>query len=135
MEELIGLVVRALYVAAGEGTLYFVTDNGVIAYEAEGDCGSESWFADVTGVSAILGKRVQSVARGELPDGYDASSDRTRQLHDECYGYTITTAAGRASIVFRNSSNGYYGGSLCDAQQLDAVPDGARRITDDWSAS
>lgn len=120
MNELIGLVVRALYVSAGEGTMYFVTDGGVIAYETEADCCSESWFAD---------------AIDELPDGYDDSNARTRQEQDECHGYTITTAAGRTSIVFRNSSNGYYGGWLGAVQRPYAVPANARRITDDWSAS
>ena len=134
MEELIGRVVRALYVSAGDGTMYFVTDGGVIAYETEADCCSESWFADVLGVEALLGHRVLAVAIDELPDGYDDSNARTRQEHDECHGYTITTAAGRTSIVFRNSSNGYYGGWLGAVQRPYAVPANARRITDDWSA-
>ena len=115
--------------------MYFVTDGGVIAYETEADCCSESWFADVLGVDALLGHRVLAVATNELPDGYDTSSERSRQQHDECHGHTITTNAGRTSIVFRNSSNGYYGGWLGAAQRPYAVPANARRITDDWSAS
>jgi hypothetical protein len=40
---------------------------------------------------------------------YDDS--HCRQEHDSFYGYALNTKAGTCTIVFRNSSNGHYGGS------------------------
>ncbi len=62
------------------------------------------------------------------------------------YGYKITTDKGDATIEFRNSSNGYYGGSIGIAgdhtygNRQDGFMGAAQNvtnwkpITDDWSA-
>ena len=150
MEHLIGHIIRALYVAPGEEQLAFVTDTATITYGVDADCCSETWFADVLGVNALLGAHVTAVADLELPAGYDAQNDgRTRQEEDDVYGHTIVTDRGRCTIIYRNSSNGYYGGRLTGPCVVEAplIPEGWRRaidgieaplawrrITDDWSA-
>lgn len=67
-------------------------------------------------------------------DGYNVDDGRTRQKYDEAYGYKIFTDKGQADIIFRNSSNGYYGGSLDDVVIDVDIPVMAKEITTDWSA-
>jgi len=141
MEHLIGHIIRALYVAPGEGQLAFVTDIATITYGTDADCCSETWFADVLGVNALLGATVTAVEDLQLPAGYDAQNDgRTRQEEDDVYGHTVVTDRGRCTVIYRNSSNGYYGGWLTGptivepAAPPSSSPMAWRQITDDWSA-
>lgn len=67
-------------------------------------------------------------------DGYNVDDGRTRQECDEAYGYKIFTDKGQADIIFRNSSNGYYGGSLNGVEIDIDIPATAKEITGDWSA-
>lgn len=66
MEHLIGHIIRALYVAPGEEQLAFVTDTATITYGTDADCCSETWFADVLGVNALLGATVTAVGYARL---------------------------------------------------------------------
>ncbi len=141
MEHLIGHLIRALYVSPGEEQLAFVTDKATITYGTDADCCSETWFADVLGVNALLGATVTAVEDLQLPAGYDAQTDgRTRQEEDDVYGHTIVTDRGRCTVIYRNSSNGYYGGNLTGptitepAAAPSSSPMAWRQITDDWSA-
>lgn len=130
---LVGQEVKGLYVCEGEYLLAFQVDSGYIVLEVSGECCSESWFADITGVDQILGGTVTDV---EYVEAEDVLDDRTRQSYDLCYGIKLKTTRGYADIVFRNSSNGYYGGSVDRGCLLPALPDGIAwsEITDEWSA-
>lgn len=120
-------IVKEIFVSPGEDEIRIVTDEGTMGAQAVGDCCSESWFADFTGVDALLNHRVLEV---EIVDMDDPCDDRCRQEVDQVYGYKFKTEAGYADLVFRNSSNGYYGGWVEPSTALNAtVP-----ITDDWSA-
>jgi len=131
MKKLIGKKINGISINDDQSILSFDTDHGQVNYLAYGDCCSESWFADITGVSAMLGGSVQTAEEIGM-EGYDVKDGRTRQEYDEAYGYKLTTDKGYADIVFRNSSNGYYGGNLEDYKK--ALPDGMTAITDDWYA-
>jgi hypothetical protein len=48
------------------------------------------------------------------------------------YGYKLRTDKGHATIAFRNSSNGYYGGWL--ERHAGEMPADLTPIVDDWSA-
>jgi hypothetical protein len=127
-DVLIGKTVNHLLVSADESQLVFETDGGDVILDTEGDCCSETWFADVLGFDALIGSPVESVYEPELSDTDDG---RTRQESDRFYGYKITTAKGVCDIIYRNSSNGYYGGeSYVGSTRL---PD-LREITADWRA-
>lgn len=118
MKELIGKKVREIYVDSEFQTyLKFVTDQGDLHYYADGDCCSESYFAEILGVNNLLQQKyaVLSVEKIQLGE-----SEGTRQESDSIYGIKINfSEPGKyygpscALIIFRNSSNGYYGGS-CD---------------------
>ncbi len=109
MKELIGKRITGLLVNEDQSLLVFTTDHGDVAYETYGDCCSETWFADITGVQALIGGAVNSVEEVEMAEVQDG---RSRQEYDSLYGVKLTTDKGHADIVYRNSSNGYYGGNI-----------------------
>ena len=133
LQELVGRTVLAVAAEEpGEHFLRLTTDDGDRFVTAIGDCCSETWFADITGFDALIGSPVLSVDQPALEDR--PNDGRGRQEEDAYYGITITTAKGRCDIVYRNSSNGYYGGwcsygKTC-TEKVDWAP-----ITSDWSAS
>jgi len=113
MKELVGKKIKEIYIDAdNQWYLKFITDDGDIVYETEGDCCSESWFADVICIDALLGAIVNVVDEVEMYSVTDTEDSRCRQEYDAIYGYKFQTDKGWADIVFRNSSNGYYGGWL-----------------------
>ncbi len=135
MKELIGKTVTGLRINDDQSILSVDTTDETIAYIAYGDCCSETWFSDITGVDALIGGTVTNVESISM-DGYNVEDGRCRQEYDEVYGYKITTNKGYCDVVFRNSSNGYYGGSieLCDLKYYEVWNKNVVSITDDWSA-
>lgn len=131
MKKLIGKKINGISINDDQQILSFDTDQGQVNYVAYGDCCSESWFSDITGVSALLGGTVATVEEVSMY-GYNVEDGRTRQDYDKAYGVKLTTDKGYSDIVFRNSSNGYYGGNLEDYKK--ALPDGMTAIVDDWHA-
>lgn len=130
MEDLIGKTVTGLRVNEDQSILAFTHPDGTsTSYVTDGDCCSETWFADITGVAALLGGEVLEVESVGMPEAEDK---RTRQEYDKQYGVKLRTDKGRADIVYRNSSNGYYGGSI--QLHSGALPDSMTAITDDWQA-
>lgn len=144
MKELVGKTIAAVYVgdipynthfgveAYKDGRLAFQTDAGLLSYDTWGDCCSESWFADITGVDALIGGIVTACDVAPF-DGTEIYDGRTRQECDTVYGWILTTNKGRATIAFRNSSNGYYGGA-CERSNDDVDLSAMRQIVEDWSA-
>ncbi len=132
LDLLRGRTISEVYVDPEYELMFLVANEGTLRMSLSGDCCSNSWFSDIYNFDALIG--VVSDAREiELPD-YDVDDGRTRQESDSAYGVEVSTNKGTAKIVFRNSSNGYYGGWLQDVEQVDSLPDGLARITDDWKA-
>ena len=80
-----------------------------------------------------------------MPDDDDEDEDEDEEdgYSDviKHYGYTVTTPMGYFDILFRNSSNGYYGGSLDLVDDEEGSwrdkPDSETKwevVTKDWSA-
>jgi len=132
--ELYGHIVTSVALSDGEHVLCFtLNDMRKIFYVVRGDCCSESWFSDITGLSAFAqGARVLDAYDVALP-AYLVEDGRARQDVESVYGSVIRTTQGRVSIVFRNSSNGYYGGWMehTDAHTLDPH-EVFRQITTDY---
>lgn len=111
--------------------LNFDTDRGRVSYQTESDCCSETWFADICGVAALLGATVRKVEAIEAHDAPEGDK-RSRQESDIIYGVKITTDRGQCDVIYRNSSNGYYGGS-CSRMRVPYAGD-ALPVSVDWSA-
>ena len=150
MKELIGRRVDAIDVEkAKQEWIVFHTDAGPLCYHAEADCCSETWFSDIIGLEQLIGQKVSSVEEITIPDSVSGLIDRDgrgRQESDTLYGYLIENGSWRngCKIFFRNSSNGYYGGSLSDPIEIPKTrreyydakdePLEWERIEKDWSA-
>jgi hypothetical protein len=134
LKDLIGHIVFNVMVTDDEGAVRFACAGGVmIDYGCVGDCCSETWIAEVLNLSALIGHTVQNVEELELPISSSSEPDpRSRQEYDELYGYRLDTEAGSCTIVFRNSSNGCYGGWV----ERGVIKGNVRSIigTDDWTA-
>lgn len=88
----------------------FDTDEGAVVLKAHGECCSQTWFADLINASDLVGYVITSVEFVDLPPPSKADK-RSRSEVDEIYGLKIFTTRGiHAYLIFRNSSNGYYGG-------------------------
>jgi hypothetical protein len=129
MEELIGKMVTAVWISPDAERLVFETDDGNVAYRTYGDCCSYSYFNDIIGLDALIGQKVNSAEEIGLGDvETDDSYDCIR-----AYGIKLTTNRGYVDVVFRNESNGYYGG-WCETDYRDDVPEDMVKITAaDWS--
>lgn len=109
MNVLIGKTLLGMKIAADREAILFETDAGPIVAHCDADCCSHTWVEHIElpfrGFPAI----VTAVDNLDLP-----GSDDNHPTHDclQVYGLKITTDHGEIVIDYRNSSNGYYGGSL-----------------------
>lgn len=129
MKELIGKYVTGLKVNDDQSILCVETRKATFIFKTDADCCSETWFADIIGVKYLIGAIVEKVEDLELID-YNLNDNRCRQDEDSAYGIKLITNKGEANIIYRNSSNGYYGGGmymLCELSNL-------TEITEDWQA-
>jgi len=130
LRKLIGRLVISVSVSLDANELKFITDMGDVGIHTDGGCCSETWFSDLIGLTALLGGRVTAVESLELPD-YNCKDGRSRQQEDVAYGHRITTEVGFADLIYRNSSNGFYGGWLSAGDAKEAI---IPITCDDWSA-
>lgn len=124
-----GRRVKAVWASSDASVLRFETDGGDVVVCSEGDCCSEAWFSDFTGLDALIGEVVLGCESRSLPEPADG---RCRQTEDDVLGYMFRTAKGYADLMFRCSSNGYYTGRAVEPGERDvATP---VRVSGDWSA-
>lgn len=107
---LVGKKITAAAVAVGGESITFDVEGGdPITGTTYGDCCSSTWIEGVEGLDRIVGGVVAKVEDIAMPDQpYSAEEHESLAF----YGCQITTDKGTAVIDYRNSSNGYYGGSL-----------------------
>jgi len=140
-DNLIGKTVREIWM--DERYLKFVTDEGDVTYEVEGDCCSDSFFFDFYGVGNVIGREVVAFESVSLSPGdpgyraetYEVEGDEEDWIATQVYGYRITTeheSFGHVSAVlsFRNRSNGYYGGWM-EETDYDRVFEPGNRVLAD----
>lgn len=126
LDDLVGHRVIQLNVEPDGSRLIFVTPYTKIAWQVEGDCCSHSYFHDILGVDTLLGHVVTAVDLVDVPD--NDWNDNDERCH---YGIRLTTERGYADIIYRNESNGYYGG-YCEPT-ADTSLDGTKKVTEDWT--
>ena len=131
MKELIGKFVTDVYVSDNEQFMKFnIKDEPPIIYEADGDCCSETWFADIIPDWKFKDKdrenyplEVVGCEELDIPSWLQeviAADGRGRQESEAVYGLKLTlkdhawrpTVQHDLTIIFRNSSNGCYGGEV-----------------------
>lgn len=114
-KELKGCVIEEVHLSTDKTDLYFkVGADKWLKYSADGDCCSSSWFENVD-VPSVGKIKVFEVLKREMPqDSWGLSGHECLAF----YGWSLVTDKGYLDIEMRNSSNGYYGGSVCFAGEL-----------------
>jgi hypothetical protein len=133
--------VKSMHIANDHTKLFISLDSGIIIYaNAYGDCCSYSWIEHISGVKQILGSPITDAIPVELPELdwliYKPSiyiGDDHYEEHIQLYGTKLIGPKGAMFIEYRNSSNGYYGGSL-DWYVFDEkiIPSETRILVDDF---
>jgi hypothetical protein len=135
--------VKQLFVNQDQSKLKFVFSWGgdPVVVATEGDCCSETWFADIVGVDKLLKdekhsypsmKEIIGVELLQFERGHNVDDGRSRQDVDEVYGVRLKTRQGDCDIIYRNSSNGYYCGDAVVGTEADT--DEWTEIKEDWQA-
>lgn len=127
---LMGKTITEIKIADDKMALLFITTDGDIIAQTDGDCCSHSWVEHVELPTELPAKVTSCTDLGMNKE------DESNQEH-EClrfYGYKIVTDKGDIVIDFRNSSNGYYGGSISfgDGQYHYGGVHGQNDISKNW---
>lgn len=127
-KEIIGKTIANVSLDKSSDHIEFTfTDGSRKAYSVEGDCCSQSWIEHLEMPNDVVGAVILSVEDGDsvpwdnhecVP--YDWETRAEGCGHDVLCVYKTSFNTNRGSIVleYRNDSNGYYGGSLVDADPL-----------------
>ncbi len=119
MKELKDKIIKSVKISGEyQDRIIIDTDNGKFTYITYGDCCSETYFSEVWNVKNMIGKKITEVEDLELVEG-DAPLRKSRQEVDSIYGIRLKSknddyydTSNNMTIIFRNSSNGYYGGNI-----------------------
>lgn len=134
IDTIIGLTIKDFWIDQSDNSQFGFEFVGAPdkRFYLEGDCCSTSWFSDMRGLVALRGHTVLSV---EHYRGDDPEDGRGNQDSDEVYQYLVHTTGGTAELTWRNSSNGYYGGWLCEVEQAIIDRDKMHKLEKDTSYS
>lgn len=96
----------------GDHSLIIHTIDGDVSFEAYGDCCSHSWIEHFDSPTAP--EKIVEFKQIEIPPSFDKTPTKTGNYEEEMsyYFYELITEKNTYLIEMRNSSNGYYGGSL-----------------------
>lgn len=133
--------IKNIYVSKGEHDLFFkceISENEyiTIAWKSVGACCSESWWSEILNIPVVIDSEILEVNKLELIN-YNLEDGRCRSEVDEVYGFQIKTVKGSCDLIFRNSSNGYYGGWMAEEALLIQDFSNLKEITDftDWRSA
>ena len=130
LADLIGKHVLGVQMNAGKDVVRFITTTGVVDYECYGDCCSESWVNHVNDIGNLIDATVTQVEEFDFHSMLGIEPEPTRQDSDEVLFHKVHTNKGTCLIEFRNSSNGYYGGSFEKAECRE--PKALKDVTEDF---
>lgn len=127
MKELIGKIVVQAYLSRDKKSLGFELRGGEkLIYHADGDCCSYSWIEQFSNHEYLPGALILDVQKINVP-GIESTDDKCIQ----CYGVKIVLEGRPAfEFEFRNSSNGYYGGSIEIASYDEGIWNGLLTLED-----
>jgi hypothetical protein len=128
MEELKGKTIMRVY-QDNEDELFFVdSGNKIHKFLCSGDCCSESWWREIYNLNEMIGKEITDVLMRSVQLDYS-----TRQDSDISEVFVIKCDSDYQNTIIehRNSSNGYYSGTV-DHTIVDELPPTAREIVMDF---
>jgi len=120
-QKLVGLTVTSIDLSDDRTTLILTgeRDGAQATYrlETEGDCCSQTWIEGVYEESALIGHTIAKAEELKLTTAFNGNDHTAlgEGFYEDgmaFYGLALSTERGRFVIDYRNSSNGYYGGSI-----------------------
>lgn len=131
--------VNMVMLSADKTVLYLRVGSQWFEMVTDGDCCSQTWIESIENLDALIGQQIVAVDDVSMGDAGSAAYAKFEEEHDypsdslKSYAMQLTTAIGITTIIYRNSSNGYYGGSAEWRSSKNApTEDGLREITDDF---
>ena len=112
MNPLVGKTLTGVKLAKDKEAILFQTTEGDIVAQCDGDCCSSTWIESIE--NTIRSFPAVVLVASDIEDGLPETIENDSNY--EClqfYGFKVDTDKGVLVIDYRNSSNGYYGGSLC----------------------
>lgn len=131
LADLVGKHITKVQMNAGKDDVRFITTTGNLDYYCYGDCCSESWVNHVNDIDNLMDATVTQVEEFDFHTLLGVEPEPTRQDSDEVLFHKVHTNKGTCLIEFRNSSNGYYGGSF-ERNDGEHEPEGLVDITEDF---
>ncbi len=113
VEYLKGKTIKEILVEDDRETLMFILDpQEKIEFQAVGDCCSDSWIEHYDHIKEPA--TIIEFVEIDIPASFESKPSEHNKGEDvmEYYFYELKTDKGSFMIEMRNSSNGYYGGSL-----------------------
>lgn len=131
-DNLEGRVLMGVAVKKGEDDLVLIfSGEAPLVVAVEGDCCSHSYWHEVIGAASCYGGVITGTRQLNLPE-----PDQGGHECLQAYGYAVDTTLGSVRFVFRNESNGYYGGWANDVKGVREL-DPSQYVaveTNDWTA-
>lgn len=87
---------------------FFFDDKTNAVFETEGDCCSQSWIEHYEIPKDIKGAMVTRITDVQKKEKWDNEDSELTRFYETRF----KTTKGEIVLEYRNSSNGYYGGSL-----------------------
>ena len=104
----VGKTLTGIKIADDKMALLFQTTDGDLVVNVDAECCSHTWIESIENTVMSFPATVMAVEDIDMPDlGSPYRCDVIAY-----YGCKVTTDRGAIVIDYRNSSNGYYGGSL-----------------------
>lgn len=116
LQELVGKKIIEIRMNKDNDLLIFTTDDAtapLYAYGLESECCSNSYFYEINGIDALRNEIVTAVNGLLWNENPEKCDNKEEEEEVTCtYGNQIITQKGRCDIIFRNESNGWYGGTM-----------------------
>lgn len=105
---LVGCLIKEVNLTHNKEKINFKLEDITLKYNCVGDCCSTSWIESIDDMENMINSKILSIEMLELETIKNHPEyDSLKRLD-----YLIKTSKGDTRLEFRNSSNGYYGGSL-----------------------
>ena len=101
---------------------FFCEDEIIVHADTFAECCSETWIEEIEDGENLINKKIKEINPVDLPD-------RSPDQYNEFYSIDfIMHDNSKTRLIFRNESNGYYGGSMFPCVESKEVYDKIKRI-------
>lgn len=124
---LVGKVIKSVWINPHKTEFTLRCEDGDHSFEAYGDCCSSSWIEHITGVTSLTGAKVVSINDVDIETIEEHPEHECLQIYST--QIVFESPHEPIEIEYRNSSNGYYGGSLVS---IDTTLENMKPLTEDF---